>query len=544
MPPVVLVALDSADPVLYGRWLAEGRLPVLAGLRERGAWGRLAREQVAVPETGWSQMLTGRTSEELGFWSHFAFDPATYRTSVPGLCDYAAHPPFYALGGGARVAMVDVPQTPLAPGVDGIQVRAWGAHAPFSPRDSAPSDLLAALDDRHGRHPAAGRDHGRIWQRHSLSRLFDRLLDGAARRGRLCAELLGREDWDLFFAAWGESHTAGHYFYHLSEADHAWHGQHPAIGHPSPMRRVAEAVDAGMGEMLAGVLDDASVIVFSLEGAIPNNVDIPSMVILPELLYRWAFPGQRGYAAGDAGTPVPDRWRQPWSLSWSRALWSHRDDPNALRSGLRRLLPSELARWSDRLLAAPPGPLHPRDAAISYQPATWFAPHWPRMRAFALPSFSDGFIRLNVRGREREGVVEPEDFARVCDEIEALLGEVVDARSGRPLLRDVTRCRPDAASRGSGAEADLVARWSEDPADVVDHPRLGRIGPVPPMRPGGHRAEGFVLGVGPGFEPGGKLPDAAPVDLAPTVLRAMGRSLPTPAGGRPLQRRGSGPLAT
>jgi predicted AlkP superfamily phosphohydrolase/phosphomutase len=49
----------------------------------------------------------------------------------------------------------------------------------------------------------------------------------------------------------------------------------------------------------------------------------------------------------------------------------------------------------------------------------WYQPAWPRMEAFALPSFSEGYVRLNVRGRERDGIVDPADFGRTADEVEA-----------------------------------------------------------------------------------------------------------------------------
>ena len=44
-------------------------------------------------------------------------------------------------------------------------------------------------------------------------------------------------------------------------------------------------------------------------------------------------------------------------------------------------------------------------------------PRWPTMRAFALPSFYDGRVRVNVRGRAGGGLVGPEDYAAVLDEV-------------------------------------------------------------------------------------------------------------------------------
>jgi predicted AlkP superfamily phosphohydrolase/phosphomutase len=52
------------------------------------------------------------------------------------------------------------------------------------------------------------------------------------------------------------------------------------------------------------------------------------------------------------------------------------------------------------------------------------------MRAFAVPSYYDGQIRLNLRGRERDGLVEPSRYEATCREIEALLRECRNPLTG------------------------------------------------------------------------------------------------------------------
>ena len=66
-------------------------------------------------------------------------------------------------------------------------------------------------------------------------------------------------------------------------------------------------------------------------------------------------------------------------------------------------------------------PLSPDDCPLGAQPPMWYLPAWPTMRAFALPSFSEGYVRINVKGRDAAGIVEPADYDRVYDEISAEL---------------------------------------------------------------------------------------------------------------------------
>jgi hypothetical protein len=122
-------------------------------------------------------------------------------------------------------------------------------------------------------------------------------------------------------------------------------------------------------------------------------------------------------------------------------------------------------------------PLCPEDCRLGHQPPMWYRPSWPQMKAFALPSYSEGYVRINLRGREAAGIVAPEDYGRVCDEIEGLLGRVRDARTGQPMVANIMRSRTSAVDTDPNLpDADLLVQWTARPVDVVDTP-CGRIGP-------------------------------------------------------------------
>ena len=156
------------------------------------------------------------------------------------------------------------------------------------------------------------------------------------------------------------------------------------------------------------------------------------------------------------------------------------------------------------------------------------------MKAFALPSFSEGFIRLNVTGRDGAGIVRPEEYAKTCDEIECLLREVRNARTGSPIFRKAMRSRTSGLEEGPTLpDPDLLVLWTPEPADVVDTP-FGRVGPIPFNRSGSHVERGFILASGPGIPVSGTIADAKAVDLAPTILSLLRVSVPAYMDGRPL----------
>jgi hypothetical protein len=114
-----------------------------------------------------------------------------------------------------------------------------------------------------------------------------------------------------------------------------------------------------------------------------------------------------------------------------------------------------------------------------------------------------------------------------------MIGELVDARSGEPMAKEVIRVRQTPWEGANLSAADLMVVWREIETDVVDHPTHGRIGPMPFFRTGGHSCEGFVLARGPGFEAGRRLPPVATEDVTATLLQQLGADLPAHVKGVP-----------
>src|SRR5262249_33157261 len=153
-----------------------------------------------------------------------------------------------------------------------------------------------------------------------------------------------------------ETHSAGHYFWHLSQNHPLGRGNRAADD--DPLLRVFQAVDRAIGEIVT-LRADADVLGFSPEGIAANEVDLPSTVFVAELLYRYTF-GRPGLAEGPSTTiPVPPI-TFPKAFGWHRELYALRADTHRVRRRLRRWLPMELSasweKWSD----PGPGPADPR----------------------------------------------------------------------------------------------------------------------------------------------------------------------------------------
>ncbi|MGF1608564.1 MAG: alkaline phosphatase family protein [Kiloniellales bacterium] len=535
--PVIAICLDSAEAALIERWTAEGKLPTLASLMAGGSYGRTQGNAIDFSDVAWSTFYTGCWQEKTGFWHHVDFDPETYRCRLKN-CDYQRTPPFYALGEAHRVAAFDLPKTKMCDGVNGLQVLGWGAHSPYTPTVSKPADVLERIKAQYGLHPALRRDFARTWRRSSIARLLSRCLKGIALRAAVCSDLLAQDQWDLFLTAFSEIHSIGHCAWHISQDSHPIYNDFADIlGDRDPVLEVYQATDRALGELFERAPAEARVIVVSPEGMTDNNVDLPNMAFLPEILYRMSFPGHAGLAAGAGGanTPAPDRVLRPANLGWVRSVYKTKVDHNPLRRLIRQTFLMEVGHRIETLLfGEAEGPQYPYKFRPYWHPGMWYSPYWNRMRAFVLPGQADGLIRINLQGRESNGIVPLEEYDAECREVTAQLMQLRDPRSNRQVVTEVIHTRRDSEILESrGLMADLVVKWDPEVIiDVLDHPTLGRFGPLAFRRTAAHTNHGFFIAHGPGIPAGLHVKGATWVDMAPMILDLMGAAVPDYMDGR------------
>jgi len=517
---VVALGLDAPNHELLEAWLDGGLLPNLGKLRRRGASSLITSTKHYSNEHCWIPFLTGTSLER---WDHWLdrWDPATYTYDEESLYQWGTAPVFYALGDAFKVAAFDL-SAPIANGVNGIQVVGWATDLNACFPASQPADLLGELIRDYGPDPKLAAAHP-IWDRQhqnagvsytvpsaydagALRRFGAALARSAEMRGDICRDLIGRDDWDLFLALFSETHTGGHVLWHLSQP-------HPISGirgtlDEDPLLAIFRAADSAIGKILEAA-DGAYVVVFSIDSVVVDCLENGRSLFLPEFLYRWCFPGMAALATGQVGTPVPPP-RFDYARHWKHEVWDLR------------------TAGADAELDSPERQERRRDP-LSWCPANWYAPLWPRMRAFALPSVADGYVRLNIRGREARGEVDASDFGMTCEALTRDLGGLVDARTGAPMVREVVRVRQDPSDQDPTQHpADLIVIWREDrPVDTVDSPAVGRIGPVPYFRSGGHRCQhaeirNLLMLAGPGIGPDLPLRPGRPEDVPATILALMG----------------------
>ncbi len=460
---VLAIGLDAAEPTLIRRAIDAGELPALRDLARDGLWRRVDSPARIGSGAVWPTFFTGSDPTEHGVYSYWGWDPARMRLTV---YDPGRFVPFWRdlARNGATIGVLDVPFAPFVGVSGGFEVSEWGAHDIVNGRMAvAPAAVRGLVAASGGPHPfsagheyLAGLDDGA-----ALSRLGAGCVDGARMRGDLATRLIAETHPALALVVFSELHRAGHHLWWTVEPEHpAYRGRLSARARAvtPTLIDVYREVDRQIGRLIETAGPEATVVVFSLHGMRPTRGLSP---VLESFLF------DRGLAH-----------LEPWGgRSWTeRGLSTLAAVKNSVPSRLKKLYHTTVPR-AVRHRVAPPTTLPPYD--------------WSRTQAFALPTDQHGWIRLNVAGREAEGIVAAERYDELCDEIEGAL-RALQAEDGAPVVRDVLRPPHPAGGALGRALPDLVVHWNG-----VDSPvrfaRAAVAAPRPSALTGQHALDGFCL---------------------------------------------------
>jgi len=437
---ICVLQFDAASVAVVDRMLADGRLPTLAQLIERGRRLELATPANHFAAGAFHTLYSGVQLGDHGLFYPFQWDAgsqrARYATAFP------APPAIWErlARAGRRTLAIDPYESRPPRDWLGTYVCGWQfADRVVLPRWSLPRDAGRGLARRHGAGPHATEIFGRPSVRELLA-LRDKLVAAPGRVADAATELLARESYDLVWLTFSAAHLAGHQFWDLSQL-----AQPPR----APQREllegalgaVYEAVDAAFARVLAALPDGADVIVVS---AVGMDVNTSRADLLPEMLAA-VLSGAKRQSNGTGDAPG--------------AIWRLRAAiPAGARGKIACALPDRAAlELTSRL------ELRGMD--------------WATTAAFAHPADNQGYIRLNLRGRERDGIVEQAEAEELLARIAAGLSTFCDP-DGRPSVERVDRVAEHHPGERSGLLPDLVVQWSGRPATTlagVHSPSFGDV---------------------------------------------------------------------
>jgi predicted AlkP superfamily phosphohydrolase/phosphomutase len=489
---VLMLGLDAADHDLVQRLIRDGRLPNLAALAARGISARLRSPAGLYAGGVWPTFYTGRTVASHGVFHNKQWRPAAMRVEVPTTEWTSAVPSWERWPAGLESLIVDVPMVLDRPKpMRGAYVGGWGTHDLIC-RGSWPTGLWRELERRFGA-PVMPREEFGWPSEASLARLGVTLQRATEQLRDITVDLLVHQPWQFACVVFGALHRAGHYLWDRSELAP---GTPPASAGDLPTPALLElyaAVDEAVGRILERVPAGTLVMVFAVHGMGPN----PGWSdLMPDILSR--------IEAHRSGRPP----KRGWLYRAKQTV------PHHLQRRLLNLLPPSAT-----------GPLVQLWSRRMYD--------WSRTRHFPVPMDETGYLRVNLRGRERDGIVAPDgEYDEVCAGLESLVAGLRDEASGQPVARAAVRAWRDAGPDAPRRDLlpDLVVPFGGLPAAATRRLvsatlpgfRYDVPARLPSGRSGNHRDHGWLIAAGPGVAPGAVLVDRDVLDLLPTIRASLG----------------------
>src|SRR4051812_12385410 len=364
---VAMIGLDAAELSFIQRHLHS--LPRIRGLLDCGRLHRLQTTAGDLPGSVWPTFYTGTLPGEHGIYHHLQWDPQAMRIRRV-TADWLYAEPFWCglERGGLRVAAIDVPMTFPSRLNRGIEIINWGSHDELGAFRTQPGSLAREIRRRFGAHPMGSEIPVRK-STAQLEAIRRNLVAGAERKAELTRWVLDRGQWDFFVTVFGETHRGGHLLWPESEEE----GEEALVD-------VYRAVDRAVGEVFDALQEQfLTIMLFALHGMGRNTSQDHFMPKIMDRVNARFLMGNNGPAA-------------PASV--------HQGGQRGVVRLLRERVPAGVQNAIARAV-----PVAVRDLVVSRQVSGGH--NWARTPGLALLADLNGYLRWNLRGRERRGMVTP-----------------------------------------------------------------------------------------------------------------------------------------
>lgn len=520
-PRVVLIALDACDPRTAQDLARAGRMPVLRDILRRGARSAVRNPPGLFVGGLWPSFATGLRPDRHRLHCWDEIDVASYERRLTSPRQRQGRSFWRRLGAaGRQYAVIDVPHTVVEPAHGGVEIAEWGCHDRHLGFQSWPAGEAQGLEREFGLHPVLGLDahsersfapddyihrSGPVRTPEEEASLLEGLLAGLEIKGRLSARVLAASSWDLFITVFGESHAVGHQQWHLHDRGHPRFDASVAAVTGNPIERVYVGLDGELGRLTAATAGCDLLLVLLSHGMGPHH---DGAHLLDEVLQRIDLADR---TAADGGR---------WGSAWRRGF---------------QALPVPFQALAQRP-AAPA--LRHRAQAHRLEPCREFisAAERARQRFFVEPNnYVYGGVRLNLAGREPQGLVCPAAADATLEGVARDLRALVNVATGNRVVREAERADRWYRRCEDDRIPDLFLDWERTaPIETVWSAKTGFVhAPYVNWRTGDHRPEGLLLALGTGIPPGRAMPAFAIEDLPASLMARLGTD-PADMDGRPV----------
>lgn len=503
-PRVLILGLDGATFDLIRPWAAQGHLPTFQRLMNEGTWGELNVELPPGTVPNWPSFATGKNPGKHGLIWWVKQDRDTGDFTVVSSADLRGQTMWdIAAQHGRQVGVVNVPVTYPPLPVNGFLITGL-LTPPTSQNFTYPEELREELIANVGEYRVFPKE---MYRQGNEAAYLDDLHRTLETRFQTTRYLLQNKPWDLFAVVFGETDWVMHAYWKYQDPSHPYHDPETAKLYGHAIRSIYEHIDKVLAELMALIDEHTSVIIMSDHGAGPgiaksmiNNwlLDIGLLKIkrtpqsqLKHLLFRLGFTPENAY---------------PWA---SRL----------------KLLNAKVKRRVDPRRRGKSSPV--RRIFLSYNDVDW-----ERTKAYTFGGM--GQIHINLKGRNRQGCVEPgTEYEQLCDYIIKRIVEIKLPDSDQSFVKRAYRRDELYHGEHSDKMPDIVLlpsdmRYLDSGMEFFSNRLFSQLD----ANSGAHRTNGVFMLLGPHAQPGQELPGVSIRDIAPTALYLLGLPIPDDMDGR------------
>jgi predicted AlkP superfamily phosphohydrolase/phosphomutase len=503
MTRIFALGLEGADWSLIKKWALEGYLPTLKKFIDEGSHHTMDTFTETLHGSNWFSFFLGQQPGEHGLYSYLNWHPSTLKMVSPS-SKWMDITPFWQMlkKGGAKAIVLNIPYTFSLKKFNGIEVLSLAGDHALTPMVSYPPHVADRIKRLHGGMSYPKENYDMMSFREFVA-VRDDMVTLTHRLGNVYLDILKGEEWDLFLAGFPTLHRAGHRLW-SDKGIRELITDEEREEVSGALRQVYMALDDALGKLMSAA-SPSLVLLFAFDGMRDNN---SREGIFPEMLQRVLSGGE-----------TVKKEHQPQSI----LMQVRNSIPNSWRYKVKSMLP---VNWRNQL--------------ISF----WRLGRldWSKTKAFALPLDINVGVRINLKGREKKGIVQPDrQYDDLCQYIMNELLTFVDADTGKPLIKEIRLSKEIFQGGKLDLLPDIIGHWNDDPC--VDHRmitsvRYGDIpwsvpGKNPDGRSGNHISTGFLLAYGEPIRKD-KIDDISIIDLAPTILHLLGEEIPSYMKGRVL----------
>jgi predicted AlkP superfamily phosphohydrolase/phosphomutase len=482
MKKVLLIILDGARLDVVNKWIREGALPNLQSLIDNGVSGNLKSVFPIHTMLAFAALMTGKNPGKNGIYDMQLQKPGTYRLIIPNSTNIKGKTIFeIASEGGNTILSINIPLTEPPQKLNGVIVCSW-LTPPFA-NYTYPEDVSKTLNQMGYKIQPS------ILDRDSPG--FEReLYDTTEKRFEAVRWLMQSNDWSLAAVLITGTEHMHHNYAAFLDSRHPDHSPEQEV----VVKKYYSFVDGKIGELLKIIDSDTTVFVISDHGFGPSYGEIYMNNVLEKYDYfksKVEFSPTRKVFGFLESSGIANKLR------------------NTARIDLFKHMPESVKKF------------------ISEGRAGGISADWGSTIAYCTGVL--GGIRINLKGREPQGIVSKDSYERARDEIiEALeKDEDIGIYVSKVWKREELYQGPYV-----NEAPDLYVELKKCYTTSPETPRNMIFGKW--KKVGFHTLQGMLIARGKDVV-SGKRVDADIVDIAPTILHMLGLPIPDDADGKVLK---------